>query len=171
VVQAFELWRIECGGSIKYCFADEVGIKENLFKEYFNYAQETSVGENEVEITWLSSTSTQTIRQGITASDGIFYGIRLADGDGNCDSLSNDWCADLMIDVNGPNNGQNRVGYDTFLLTLTVDEVLLRRYNDDSSDIRSNSCIQPTNTDWDQWYNAGWGCLKRIMEGKPKWSG
>lgn len=75
----------------------------------------------------------------------------------------------MWIDVNGK-KGPNKKGYDVFFIALMTDRILPYDTQYGETDIINLQCIKPENGGTGDTTNIGYGCLKRILENKPKWS-
>ncbi len=157
------------GGSPVGTFEYSSDLRNKFLIQYFSYIKVSSTGTNVRYFQYLRSTNYFQNNIGITTSSGVYIGV----GNANkmCQLLgAAGACADLFIDVNGE-KGPNRLGYDVFQVALMVDKIRPGYSEYASTDDVNTQCIQPGNTGWDVWTNAGGGCLTRILLNQPKWSG
>ena len=168
VSNAWNQYRSDKGGTVVGTFTNETSLKNEFLKNYFSYIKETSFGVNTYTYQRLYSYDNYSVDYGIITLDGIFIGIALADGD--CNVQVSGCCAKTFIDVNAF-KGPNRLGYDVFYIAFMKNRIVPydARYAQDHA--INTTCIEPENTDWNAGVNAGTGCLNRILQNKPKWSG
>ena len=169
ISSAWNQYRSDKGGNVVGTFTDRFSLKDEFLKSQFSYIKETSPGINVYTYQRLYSYDNNSINSGIITLDGIFIGIANTDGNCNLQGYS-DYCSQVLIDVNA-SKGPNKMGYDVFYISLTKNRIVPHdvRYAQDHA--RNTSCIEPENTGWDAWENDGVGCLNRILQNKPKWSG
>ena len=88
-------------------------------------------------ITWSSSY--------ILTNDGMSYGFGLANTDCTTGTAPDQYCGEILVDINGPRNGPYTLGRDVFRFRLTKDGVSPYPFSD-------NNC-----------YLGSWGCAKKVL--------
>jgi prepilin-type N-terminal cleavage/methylation domain-containing protein len=169
IANAWNLYRANHNGEVAGTYNGIFELKDNFLKKHFSYVSEASYLTNIHTIQNLYNTDTVDIQSGIYKTNGMFFGFQNA----NPDCFSNEivgYCAQMWIDVNGK-KGPNKKGFDVFFIALMTDGILPYDPRYTETGIKNTQCIKPGNVGGSENTNTGAGCLKRILENKPKWSG
>lgn len=161
LVQAWTLYIADNKGEVvgSPALSSTTTFSNNFIKKYFKYAK--SVNNHVVKT--FKATTTYSVN-GIQLKDGTLLLVRgFKDDCGRDDGIL--YCAVIYFDING-DKGPNRIGYDTFIAALLEDKVTHLNGTDPNAPI-NRTCIVPESDA--SWYNDGYGCLNRILQGKPKW--
>jgi prepilin-type N-terminal cleavage/methylation domain-containing protein len=162
VASAWRLYISNNGGSPVGTYTNYVNLKNKFLVPYFKSTRDITFSVRQ-----LNSIDGTDSSVGIILKNGVYIGVH---NNGDSGSCNNNRCGLLYIDVNG-SKPPNRVGYDAFMIPLTRNGATPMDPRYPATHDANNLCIEPEHTGWKSSFNDGYGCLNRILQNKPKWSG
>lgn len=162
VASAWKLYIADNGGSPVGTYTNYLNLKSKFLVPYFKSTRDITFS-----VRHLNSSDGYDTSNGIILKNVVYIGVH---NNGDSGSCNNNRCAILYIDVNG-SKAPNRVGYDAFMIPLTRNGATPMDPRYPASHSANLLCIEPEHAGWNNSFNDGFGCLNRILQNKPKWSG